>query len=120
MKKNAYDRKEASNLLPLLRSVGREIRERSRTVGVLLHQLDDASRNERPLTDDGRSLQADLAIERRELRLAKRELTRLGCTLDEDHPFRILIPGEKGNLIEGFTWKLDDTSIRPAPANLVN
>jgi hypothetical protein len=36
--------------------------------------------------------------------LVRTELEKLGCTLDMDHPMRVLIPGSDGYLEHGYQW----------------
>jgi hypothetical protein len=106
MHRNAYDRQRAGRLVPLLRSISHEIRERSREIqGLELRLAElDADSAER----DAGELQAQLAVHRRELRFAKKELDRLGCSIDESAPFRILIPGQDGELSHGYAWQPGD------------
>jgi hypothetical protein len=109
MRPNVYDRQRAGNLVPLLRSITTEMLERSRAIQELEARLDRT-----PRTTD-RSACADidreLSVQRRDLRLAKRELERLGCVLDEDHPLRVLIPGTDGELDHGYAWSPLDERI---------
>jgi hypothetical protein len=111
---NAYEPDRAEKLVPLLRSIGREIRERGAAIRLLEAEL----AGER--TGDDPAVEARLATERRGLRLALRELARLGCVLDELHPFRILIPGKDGELLTGYQWEPGDERVRPAAANTLS
>jgi hypothetical protein len=90
-----FDREDAERLVPLLRSVGREIRERSEKIAELEALLGGTD------LERGRRLESELALNRRELRRVERELAQLGCNLDADHPLRILIPGDG----EQFAWE---------------
>ena len=104
MNGHRYTPQRAEQLLPILRSIAREIGERTRAIEGLEESL------ESPTPARGRSarapqgLSAELAHHRREFRFAKQELARFGCTLSEDRPLSILIPGEDGQLESGFTW----------------
>lgn len=107
----AYDRNHAQRLLPLLRSIGNELAERLHEVRILqgriaVHERRGGDVHE--LLD----LKATLATQRRELRLTAKELERLGCTLDESHPGRILIPGADGDVAHGFAWDASDPTLR--------
>jgi hypothetical protein len=105
MNRRSYDPERASALLPLLRSITAEIRERSDAIEALGQAIADLGTARR--TRARRSeLEADLSVQRREMRVARRELERLGCTLDEDHPLRVLIPGE--DRAHGFAWNPKD------------
>jgi hypothetical protein len=98
--KGGFARKDAERLLPLLRSVGREIRERSLAIAELENRLDARLPDARS-PQARRQIESELAIHRRELRRIERELAQLGCNLDADHPLRILIPGNG----EQFAWE---------------
>ncbi|MBL8858463.1 MAG: DUF2203 family protein [Planctomycetes bacterium] len=109
MKKQAYDEDAAEKLLPLLVSIGREIKNRMRAVDALEKELGERQRG-----DDNTELVARLAIEKRELRTTLTELERLGCELDADHPLRILIPGLNGPM--AFEGSLEKTMFRFRPS----
>lgn len=106
MKRSSYDTRGAEHLLPLLRSIASEIIERSDAIEGLDERLLALRGNQ---TDGKQSadflaVQSELSNQRRELRLARLELARLGCTLDEDRPLRILIPGQDGRFESGYAW----------------
>ncbi|MBL8863890.1 MAG: DUF2203 family protein [Planctomycetes bacterium] len=103
MNRHSYDPERASALLPLLRSITGEIRERMEAVDLLERELQGLGRARHERERRG-EIEAELAVQRRELRVARRELERLGCQLDEDHPLRVLIPGVGGTLDRGFAW----------------
>lgn len=109
--KRAYQYDDADRLIPLLRSVQREIRERADAIRRLKSRLDRFPRKLRG-SPDHLALQAELASHMFETRLAKKELERLGCALDEAHPHRILIPGQSGELADGFTWSFGDNRVQ--------
>lgn len=106
MKRSSYDRRGAEHLLPLLRSIGREITERSDTIEGLeerLLSLGQGGRRARP-SEEFLAVQSELSNQRREMRMARHELARLGCILDEDRPLRVLIPGQDGRFESGHAW----------------
>lgn len=105
MKKQAYDESAAEKLLPLLVSIGREIKHRMTAVSELEGILEKT-----PKGTDVSNITARLAIEKRELRTTLKELERLGCDLDPDHPLRILIPGLNGPM--AFEGSLEKTMFR--------
>lgn len=114
--KNAYDYDRAERLIPLIQSIHRELRERSeaiRDLNIQLHQLrqsprdDNADRSSRE-----RLLQASIAAHKLEIRLANKELARFGCLVDEDNPFRVLIPGNSGEFRDGFSWRVGERRVR--------
>ncbi|MCH2104440.1 MAG: DUF2203 family protein [Planctomycetes bacterium] len=106
----AYSYQGADELIPLLRSIQREVRERRDEI---LRLENTARVFKRRAKDHPRlaSLQAELMTHRRELRMSERELERLGCALDGERPFRVLIPGDDGAIENGFAWDLGDTRV---------
>lgn len=113
MNRNVYDEQRALQLVPLLRSITNEIQERALWIERLEHRLDVVTRATRApkRTETLREIEANLAENRRQLRIAKRELERLGCALDEDHPLRVLIPGTNGELDHGYAWTPTDATV---------
>jgi hypothetical protein len=79
--------KRALALAPLLASIGREIRQRSDALSVLLVERQRARCDQRVRT----LLDAECATHRRELRRTYKELERLGCELvgSRPHAFRV-------------------------------
>ena len=107
MNTKIFARHDAERLMPLLRSIGREMRERTRAIDSLEERL-TASSNSRNVDGDViATLEPQLATHKRELRRIESELAQLGCNLDADHPLRILIPAEGGALT--YDGPLDDT-----------
>ena len=111
--KTTYAREEAERLLPLLRSIGREIRFRSGEATRLQNRIAALFPTRHVHGEELRRLEAELATQRRELRLSERELARLGCRLDRRAVAKILIPaGREDHVVEGF---LAQTRFTPAP-----
>lgn len=106
MKRRTYDHRSAQQLLPMLRSIAVELTERSNAIESLDERLLEARGRQRRAKPSPEfvDLQSDLANHKRELRLAKLEISRLGCMLDEDRALRILIPGSDGSFESGFAW----------------
>src|SRR5262245_60206275 len=102
-----FARKEAERLVPLLRSMGREIRERSQVIDRLEEQLSSLSLQRDQHRPGIFQIESELALHRRELRRVERELEQLGCNLDADHPLRILIPGQGEQF--AYEGRLDQT-----------
>jgi hypothetical protein len=118
MKTRIYALKEAERIVPLLRSIGREISSRRRAADEIqkhLESIPDRLREEAP---DKPNLEAELATHLREIHCAERELARLGCKLDEQHPLRILIPSPNGHW--AFDGHLEDTRFYATPAGGVS
>ena len=114
--RTVYDERHAEALVPLLRSIMQEIQERARAIARLerrreiLTAAEGAYDRENRLADvDGR-----LSVHRYEVRLAMRELERLGCALDQHDPLRVRIPGRDGKLDKGFSWSPSDESLQAA------
>ena len=109
MKNIGYDERHAIRLVPLLRSIMHEVCERSTALAQLESHLERLARRQEkgPKFYD---LRAQLAVHRRELRLTKKELTRLGCVLNGNHPTLVHIPGNNGELDDGYTWVADDVT----------
>jgi hypothetical protein len=107
MSTKSFARQDAERLLPLLRSIGAEIRERGRAIDGLEERLAAFADERYRYRSEIAQIEAELACHRRELRRTERELSELGCNLDADHPLRILIPGRG----EQFAWegRLDKT-----------
>lgn len=110
MRQRIYERAQAEQLVPLLVSIGREVKHRSRRIDELEDELADYGPDNPARGEKAGELVSALAIEKRELRMTLKELEALGCQLDADHPLRILIPGRNGNMAcEG---RLDRTQFR--------
>lgn len=106
-----YDSQGADQLIPLLRSVQREMRERADLIRGLRLRIDKLAQD--PDSQAAlRALQAELANHKREIRLARKELERLGCAIDEERPERVLIPGDDGDLARGFAWSFGEGHVQ--------
>ncbi len=113
MKNIGYDRQAALRLVPLLRSIMREVCERSTAIAQLETRLEKLSRS-RKKSPESYDLQARLATHRHELRLTRKEVSRLGCELDENHPMRVHIPGNNGELDNGLVYRPNCTFPLPS------
>ena len=81
----------AQRMGPLLAVIARELRERTDTLGRLLVQREAGGAGQT-------SLDAECAVHRSELRLAHRELARLGCRLVSLHPTVFSVAGTMSTL----------------------
>ena len=113
--KKAYDRHGASQLVPLLESITREIAERLEALQGLEARVETLSK--RVHADEICNLQAEIATHRLGIRLAAKEFEALGCVFDESAPARILIPGADGKLERGFHWDLGGDGIHRRSAD---
>jgi len=110
MEPKTFERDEVDRMMPLLRSIDRELVERNRALESLearLRFIQGSPRAARAHADEVGALEAELANQRRELRQISKEVRRLGLELDEGHPMRILIPTAAG--VRADEPKLDDT-----------
>ena len=110
MTKRVYAEPQAEKLLPLLVSIGREVKNRIRAINELEQVLSKFDLTKRPRDPAAAETVAQLAMHKRELRTSLKELERLGCSLDDDHPLRILIPGLNGPM--AFEGSLEKTQFR--------
>lgn len=108
----SYDRNAAENLVPLLQSIASELRDRR----FAIKRLDHAIQSSTPESDRTLNLQADRANHRKEMRLALKEITRLGCSVAREHPLRVLIPGRSGEF-DGFVWDTGETTVQAMTAD---
>jgi hypothetical protein len=96
-----------SDVSPLLRSIAVELRERTREVRDLETKQkvfeSDGANHEKELAD----IVARLSIHRRELRMAQRELERLGWFVEDVLPLRLVRMDLNG--LEEATWQVTDT-----------
>lgn len=110
MKNKQYSRIQALSLIPLLKGITIEIADRQTKV----LSIESMIRALRPTAhihkEDIRSLQAELANQRMELRRAGNELDRLGCSLALTDPLEVFIPG----MDENFGWRPSETFLRQA------
>ena len=92
-------KEDPERTLPLLRAIGREVRERTRIIEALEARAVGG--------DNSVGLEAELSIQRRELRACEKELARLGYGIDADDPHRIVG--------RGTSIRFDDTGFfKPA------
>jgi hypothetical protein len=113
---NAYDYTGADRLIPLIRMIHREMRERAdaiRGINIQLHRQQSATSLGQPTLAEFSevNLLANLSNHKREIRKAEKELTRLGCCVDGDNPFRVLIPGANGEIENGYAWRVGDEKV---------
>lgn len=109
MTSRTYAMKEAERMLPLLRAIRRELRDRTYEAARLEALMQASPADPAALAQ----LESELSTHRRELRRAERELADLGCHIDLDRPVRIVVPSDQGDLaVDG---ELAKTTIRRLP-----
>ena len=114
MKKH-YDRHDAKRLVPLLEDITREIADRLLEIQRLETRIERMRSSRR--APDRLNAQAELAMHRREIRMAGKEIEALGCVSDEENPTEVLIPGRDGNLEHGFRWQFGESGIHAAASD---
>jgi hypothetical protein len=110
--KQSYEREEAERLVPLLRSIGREVRARQSELARIEDRMSALRPTRHVHGDELARLESERSTHCRALRHAEEELARLGCRLDEGEAVRILVPADRSeHQIDGF---LGQTCFRPA------
>lgn len=99
MSTKTYDRSQAESLLPLLDSILREIDDRRKIL-----RSQEAHKAKIAESDEAKwhNALADIADNKRQLRLAEEELTKLGCRIENQKSLLVRIPGQAG---ESFLWQ---------------
>jgi len=107
MKTTTRSQENAERMVPLLRAIGQEVRERNLAVLALETRIADLALAPKLHAEEIAMLESELACHRRELRGIEREMERLGCSFDQDDPNRIVVPGTAVSLALGHS--LSDT-----------
>jgi hypothetical protein len=105
VKHPSYDPSRALALLPLLAAISREIEERGAALATLEARLEQLVRGSSSDPELLRSLQAEAATHRREMRLSRKELERLGCSVVGTSPLTIRIPTREGDTKKSLFWQ---------------
>ena len=111
MKHETETLRESDRRTPLIRSIARETRDRALAIRQLEASMKDLSAGPGEPITEIRRVEVELFQHRRELESVQKELARLGCSLDADHPQRIVCSadGDKWSYEE----RLDETGFRP-------
>ena len=115
MKADIQQFKAALRVVPLLRSIAREMKERVRAIAELESRSESSGNECRARGIDAASLEAQLSLHRRELRRVEKELASLGWARDEDHPLRLLLRRADGGT--QIAWRPEDTGFYRVPAD---
>jgi hypothetical protein len=115
MTHRSYDHDGAERLIPLLRVLGREIRERGEAIHAAERAM-RALRRDASLSSRERRIRegffhAEISNHKREIRQVNRELARLGCLVDDADPSMVHIPGLDGDHAQGFVWRAGEAEI---------
>ena len=105
MKHQAYDPSRVLALLPLLAAISREIEERGAALAALEVRIEQLGADANAGTELVRSLLAEASTHRREMRLSRRELERLGCSVVGTSPLTIRIPTREGAAQKSLVWQ---------------
>jgi len=109
--KNTYDKSRAEQLVPLLEVIVAEILDRTRQAKDLERTREAQVEGQRPSPAE-LERRAALAVQRRGIQMAIRELEGLGCVVDEQDLTRVYIPGTDGKIDRGFSWQSGEKNVR--------
>jgi hypothetical protein len=102
---------KAKLMMPLIRSITSEARDRALAIRRLEARHEELSSRPGEHTAEIRPVEVELFFHRREIERVQKELARLGCSLDAEHPNRIVCSAD------GDEWsyeeRLDETGFRP-------
>lgn len=107
MKLKDSKQRNMSTIIPMLRSIARELLERTHAIFTLESSANTPDSLKHPQTEDDYSLVAQVANQKRELGLSVKELESLGWERDRRRPmqFRTKVKGKE----EPYTWKPEDS-----------
>jgi hypothetical protein len=111
MKNEADILREASRMVPLIRSITNEARDRKHSIRFLEAKIRKVALHRRDRVAQIRPLESQLFLQRRELESIHEELARLGCSMDARQPGRIVwhVAGSEVAFEDG----LDKNMVRP-------
>jgi len=112
MKLDPYEEQEALAMLPLLAAISGEITDRNKALEILDIEIEALRSMTSPDGEALRHAVAETATHRRELRQAKRELERLGCSVVGTEPLTLRIPGRVGEARHSFVWQAGDPVLK--------
>ena len=111
METKVYDQRHALRLLPLLGAIGLELQERTDALSKLEEEIELLESLPAP-GEELHKLVAEAAQHRRGIRLARRELERLGCSVVGTAPLTFRIPGRVGEAKHSFVWQTGDPVLK--------
>lgn len=103
--------RKAMGIAPLIRSIAREARERAGEIQRLQAELEKLLNGSGEPVHEIRRVESELFRQRRGIEQVQVELARLGCSLDADHPERIVCSMDNNAVT--FEERLDETGYRP-------
>lgn len=111
MKQETEVLRKAEGMAPLIRSIASEVRERSHEVQRLEAELVALLEGAGEPIHEIRRVESELFRQRRGIEQVRVELARLGCSLDADHPDRIVCSMADDEV--SFEERLDETGYFP-------
>ena len=103
--------RKARDMAPLIRSIAREARERAGEIKRLQGELEKLLEGSGEPIHEIRRVESELFRQRRGIEQVQAELARLGCSLDAEHPERIVCAMDNDAVT--FEERLDETGYRP-------
>ena len=107
-----YENEQVLALLPLLGSIGNEIQERSAELSRIEEEIEALSSEPGGSRARIQNLEADAAAQKRGLRLARKELDRLGCSVVDTRPLTFRIPGRDGDANHSVVWQTGESALK--------
>ncbi|MFN0009334.1 MAG: hypothetical protein ACKVXR_15630 [Planctomycetota bacterium] len=118
MKNETEVLRKAKGMAPLIRSIAREARERSGEIQRLQAELEKLLQGSGEPVHEIRRVESELFRQRRGIEQVQVELARIGCSLDLEHPERIVCSMDDNAVT--FEERLDETGYRPDRASPAN
>ena len=111
MKQETEVIRKARNMAPLIRSIAREVLDRSTEIRRLEAALETLLASPGEPVHEIRGVESELFRQRRGIEGIQAELARLGCSLDAENPERIVCSLADHEV--SFEERLDETGFRP-------
>jgi hypothetical protein len=111
MKNETEVLRKAKGMAPLIRSIAREARDRSGEIQRLEAELERLLEGSGEPIQEIRRAESELFRQRRGIEQVQAELARIGCSLDAEHPGRVVC--SMGDSSVTFEERLEETGYRP-------
>jgi len=102
--------RKAKGMAPLIRSIAREARDRAGEIQRLEAELEKLLQGTGQPIHEIRRVETELFRQRRGIEQVQVELARMGCSIDAEHPGRIVCSMD--NSAVTFEERLDETGFR--------
>jgi chromosome segregation ATPase len=113
-----YDRRSATRLLPLLRSIAAEIQERTASVARLEERIRDLSQDRTTHRDEIKTLAREVQNQIQNLRRVVHELEELNCTIEPEEPLTFRIQGTTDRPHHAYRWRAGSYHVELAPVEM--